>query len=227
MQVSREKVLFYGVLALIVVLVVSGFVLRETWDRAPGEDSAEAGFLRDMQVHHTQAVEMAMIIRDRTEDEQIEAMATDIAFSQTSQIGQMQGYLLLWDINPTGDEPAMAWMGHDLDGGLMPGMASPEEIQALQDLPIDQAETLFLQLMNRHHIAGVEMAEAVVELSDNDEIEELAEAMARVQAVEIDLMNEFLEERGFEPVTPENMDEIELVTGDMPSDAEAEEHEGH
>ncbi|HEV2127804.1 MAG TPA: DUF305 domain-containing protein [Thermomicrobiales bacterium] len=226
MQVNRDKLLFFGVLALIVVLVAGGFVVRETWDRAPGEDSAEAGFLRDMQVHHTQAVEMAMIIRDRTEDEQIEAMATDIAFSQTSQIGQMQGYLLIWNINPTGDEPAMAWMGHEVEG-RMPGMASEEQINALQELPVDRAETLFLQLMNRHHLAGVDMAEAVIERSDNDEIEELAASMVRVQAAEIEVMNQFLAERGYEPVTLENMDEIDLVTGDVPDDAKAEEHGGH
>lgn len=98
MGISREKLAFFGVLALIAALVTGGFIVHEMRDRTPGEDPAGAGFLRDMQEHHTQAVEMAMVIRDRTDDEQLKAMATDIAFSQTSQIGQMQGYLRLWDL---------------------------------------------------------------------------------------------------------------------------------
>src|SRR5690606_6276596 len=130
------------------------------------------GFLRDMQVHHEQAVVMAMIIRDRTEDEQLKAMATDIAFTQTSQIGTMQGFLNVWDLSPTGEQAPMAWMGHEVEG-RMPGMASDEEIELLRTLPVDEAEVLFLQLMNRHHIAGVDMAQAIVDRSDNDDIVEM------------------------------------------------------
>lgn len=224
----RDKLIFFGVLGAIVVLVAAGFIIRATWDRAPGDDSAEAGFLRDMQVHHTQAVEMAMIIRDRTSDDQFQAMATDIAFSQTSQIGQMQGYMLLWDMSPTGDDPPMAWMDHEVEG-LMPGMASAEEIQMLSDLPIEQAETLFLQLMNRHHIAGVDMAQAIIDRSDNDDIEELASGMVRVQSAEVEIMNQFLEERGYEPVTSENVDSFDLATGDASRVVATPEddHEGH
>ena len=209
---ARERVIFVGVLVVILVLVAGGLAVNAMWGRAPGEESAEAGFLRDMQVHHLQAVEMAMIVRDRTEDEQIQAMATDIAFSQTSQIGQMQGYLRLWDLNPTGEQGRMAWMGHEVEG-RMPGMASEDEIQALRELPVEQAETRFLQLMIRHHVAGVDMAEAVLERSDNDEIEELAEAMIRVQGVEIEVMNQMLVERGDEPTTPDNVEESNLVIG--------------
>ena len=229
MEINREKLAFFGVLALIVALVAGGFVIREVWDRTPGEASAEAGFLRDMQVHHLQAVEMAMIMRDRTEDEQIQAMTTDIAFSQTSQIGEMRGFLNLWDLSPTGDDAPMAWMGHPVERGRMPGMASDEELQRLQTMPVEQAEILFLQLMNRHHIAGVDMAQEVLERSDNDDIEELAEGMIRVQNVEIEIMNQFLTEQGYEPVTPENADTVELVGADgaTPAATPAESHEGH
>jgi uncharacterized protein (DUF305 family) len=225
---ARQKVLFFGALAVVAALIIVGFAVNALWDRAPGDNSPEAGFLRDMQVHHTQAVEMAMIIRDRTQDEQIQAMATDIAFSQTSQIGQMQGYMRIWELNPTGESAPMAWMGHEVEG-RMPGMASPEEIRQLSDLPVEQAETLFLQLMNRHHIAGVEMSEAMVERGSNDRVTELAEVMVRVQDREIQVMNTFLEQRGYEPVTPENVDSIVLATGPeaTPAASPEEGHEDH
>ena len=104
----------------------------------------------------------------------------------------------------------MAWMGHEVEG-RMPGMASEEQIQQLRVLPVAQAETLFLQLINRYHLAGVEMAETVIERSDNDEIEELSEAMIRVQGAEIVIVNQLLEERGDEPITPENVEATDLV----------------
>lgn len=223
---SREKIMFFGVIALIVLLVGGAFAINAYWEGTPGEDSAEAGFLRDMQVHHNQAVVMAMIIRDRTDDEQLKAMATDIAFSQTSQIGTMQGFLNLWDLSPSGDDPAMAWMGHPTTG-LMPGMATNEEVDLLRTLPVEEAETLFLKLMNRHHLAGVDMAEAVIERSDNDDIVEMAEAMIRVQSTEVEIMNMSLAERGEEPVTAENVDTLVIeVDGATPAGATPA-HEGH
>lgn len=222
---SRAKVLAVGVVVLILLLVGSAFAVEAFWERTPGEDSAEAGFLRDMQTHHLQAVEMAMIIRDRSDDEQIDAMATDIAFSQTSQIGTMQGFLNIWELNPTGDNPPMAWMGHPMSG-LMPGMATEEQIEQLRTLPVHEAETLFLQLMNRHHVAGVEMAEAIIERSDQEDIVEMAESMIRVQSAEIEIMNMFLEERGEAPITTVDAD---VLTGSdaTPGAEPTEDHSGH
>ena len=226
---NRGRFMIYGLLLLIVLLAGGALAITAFGgEDTPGEDSAEAGFLRDMSVHHTQAVEMAMIIRDRTDDEQLKSMATDIAFTQTSQIGTMQGFLNVWDLSPTGEQGQMAWMGHEVEG-RMPGMASPEEIELLRTLPVAEAETLFLQLMNRHHIAGVDMAQAVIDRSDNDDIIEMAESMIRVQNAEIDIMNIHLEERGAEPVTHENVDElvIDMGAGATPAASPAEDHSGH
>jgi uncharacterized protein (DUF305 family) len=223
--------LLAGLAALALILaVVAGVLGYLLWqDQTPGDESAEAGFLRDMQVHHTQAVEMAMIIRDRTDDAQLKAMATDIAFTQTSEMGMMQGYLNLWDLNPTGSDPAMTWMGHPTTG-LMPGMATPEQVNLLRTLPVDQAEVLFLQLMNRHHIAGVGMAQAIIDKSDNAKIEQLAQAMIRTQDAEISIMNQMLEQRGAQTVTPDNASTIQLPVGTpgaSPAATPSEEHTGH
>lgn len=222
---NREKLAFTGVLVLIAVLVGGALIVNALWDRPPDEDSAEAGFLRDMQVHHNQAVVMAMIIRDRTDDDQLKAIATDIAFTQTSQIGTMAGFLNLWELNPTGDDMPMAWMGHPTEG-RMRGMASPEEVDLLRTLPVDQAEVLFLQLMNRHHVAGVEMAQAIIERSDQEDLVEMAESMVRVQNAEIEVMNQFLEERGAEPVTTSDA-VIEVQGSASPAATPAGHHSGH
>jgi uncharacterized protein (DUF305 family) len=166
--------------------------------RDPGNSSAEAGFARDMSVHHAQAVEMAEIVRDKTDSEQIRTMAADIALTQQAQIGQMQGWLDVWGLPPTGTEPAMSWMGHPTEG-RMPGMASPEEINRLRDAPPDEADEMFLRLMIRHHKAALPMARAVLERTDRPEVRRLATAIVSSQKGEIRIMQEMLKSRGGKP----------------------------
>jgi uncharacterized protein (DUF305 family) len=76
--------------------------------KPPADDSPAAGFAWDMMVHHAQAVEMAEIVRDRTDNPQIRTLATDIALTQQARIGQMQGWLAVWGLPPTGAEKPMA-----------------------------------------------------------------------------------------------------------------------
>lgn len=186
---------------LLAGLLIGAAVLAWTaWPRSPSNDSAEAGFLRDMIDHHRQAGEMSLIIRDRTGDENLRYLSTDIAMTQATQLGAMQGYLDLWEVPLTGDDKPMTWMGHPVDG-LMPGMATPEEIQQLRTLPVDQAEVLFLRLMIRHHQGGVEMAEAVLNRSDQEQVAFLADRIVLTQQTEIDTMNDMLVARGQQPIT--------------------------
>ncbi|MBM3717132.1 MAG: DUF305 domain-containing protein, partial [Actinobacteria bacterium] len=54
----------------------------------PSTTSADAGFARDMQVHHTQAVLMAMEIYRKTSDDELRALSYDIATAQSGQRGE-------------------------------------------------------------------------------------------------------------------------------------------
>lgn len=183
-------------IAALLALFVALAVLIST--RQPGDSSPEAGFARDMSVHHAQAVEMAEIVRDKTESEEIRTMAADMALTQQGQIGQMQGWLDVWGLPATGPEPAMSWMGHPTEG-RMPGMASPQEINRLRNAPPDEGDRLFLQLMIPHHRAAVPMAEAALERSDRPEVRRLANAIIASQEGEIRIMREMLESRGVQP----------------------------
>ena len=186
---------------------------------APADDSAEAGFARDMIVHHAQAVQMAEIVRGKTESEEIRTLAADIALTQQAQIGQMQGWLQVWDLPPTGTEPAMSWMGHPTEG-RMPGMAAPEELDRLQRASPEEADVLFLQLMIPHHEAALPMAEAVLEETERDEVQQLAAAVAASQEAEIRVLQELLQRRGVQAEEPSASD------ADLPSGQEHD-HGGH
>ena len=163
--------------------------------RPPGDESAEAGFARDMMVHHAQAVEMAEIVRDRTESQEIRTLVTDIALTQQAQIGRMEGWLAVWGLPATGTEPAMSWMGHPTEG-RMPGMAGPEQIEELRELPPEEADVRFLQLMVPHHEAALSMSDAVLERTDRPDVERLAQAIAASQEAEIEVMQDLLRSRG-------------------------------
>lgn len=171
----------------------------------PGDGSPEAGFARDMAVHHQQAVEMSFIVRDRTGSAEVRTLAYDIANTQANQRGMMLGWLGLWGLTPTSSDAPMAWMGGEHahyrahDGSLMPGMATNTQLDALRKAGGKEAEVLFLKLMIDHHKGGVDMARGAVELSGDKQVDRLAKGMVDSQQSEIDLMNGMLKERGAEP----------------------------
>ncbi|MCR2817575.1 DUF305 domain-containing protein [Microbacterium sp. zg.Y1090] len=169
----------------------------------PTTDSAEAGFARDMQFHHGQAVDMAMTMHRKTDDEELRALSYDIATGQAAQRGEMFDWLVKWGL-PQAGGPAMAWMaasdaGHDHGvTGAEPltaeqereamGMASPAELTALAEAEGRDADCLFLSLMIRHHAAAIPMAEAVLELGSEPRTLAVAERMRDAQQFEIDAM---------------------------------------
>lgn len=196
---------------LTVAAVALGFLLG-SWRAAaaaPSDTSAEAGFARDMQTHHGQAVQMALAIRDRTNDPALRTLTYDIITSQQQQSGQMFGWLAQWGLSQTSSEPPMSWMSRsgagEQDRGAMPdmptstamsGMASAADVSRLQTLSVPQAEVLFLRLMITHHQAGVAMAKAVQPLTDRPEVLALARAIVQAQTAEISALQSLLAARG-------------------------------
>ena len=180
--------------------------------RPPGNDSAEAGFARDMMVHHAQAVEMAEIVRDKTHNDDLRILASDISLTQQAQIGIMQGWLQAWGLPITGTEPAMAWVGHPTEG-RMPGMATPEEINRLKNAPPGEADAMFLGLMIPHHEAAIPMAEAVLEETDRPEVEQLAQSIAASQQGEVKIMQDMLGDMGREPPAEKPPDGMDSMSG--------------
>ncbi len=132
---------------LVCVLAVAALVIAGTTGWLIGssssgpatvtESSVDAGFARDMSTHHTQAIEMANYARDYTSDPSIKILARDIETQQYFQLGEMQGWLDVWNLSRSSSEPVMGWMnGHEqlTSDGLMPGMATPAEVNKLETL---------------------------------------------------------------------------------------------
>ncbi|MFE4969694.1 DUF305 domain-containing protein [Streptomyces sp. NPDC056660] len=196
----------------VAVLVAAGAityaVAGEDNDRGgvtvPSADSADAGFARDMAVHHQQAVEMSYIVRDRTKDTDVRRLAYDIAQTQANQRGMLLGWLDLWGLPKVSADPPMTWMGmgdmaSGKDGALMPGMATNTELKKLGTLNGKQAEIFYLQLMTDHHKGGIHMAEGCVAKCTVTVEKNLAQGMVDAQQSELTTMAQMLKERGAEP----------------------------
>lgn len=190
--------------------VACGFAIALVVPRCAGpprDDSADAGFARDMATHHAQAVEMSFLVRDKSADAQLRTLAYDIIVTQDAQRGMFMGWLQAWGLPQSSVRARMAWMPAHAHGAampagtvLMPGMASDEELSALREANGVEAEVLFLKLMIRHHEGGVVMARAVAGVSDRAEVVQTARSIEDSQRAEIGLMSQMLTARGASPL---------------------------
>lgn len=183
-----------GVAAL--AFAIGRFTLFSNGPAAP--NAADVGFARDMQVHHAQAVEMAMTIYRTTEDEQIRALSYDIATGQAAQRGEMFDWLVQWNLPQAGD--LMSWMSASdhahvgsesaSDEELMAqmGMASAAELAGLESATGTAADCLFLGLMIRHHEGALSMTDAAIDLGSIPRVLQVAQTMRTNQGAEIDAM---------------------------------------
>jgi uncharacterized protein (DUF305 family) len=174
--------------------------------------AVDVGFAQDMSVHHRQAVLMAGLARDRSIDPAIRLIAFDIETNQLQQIGQMQGWLSLWNAAPlpTGrymtwmtDTSSMPGMAHGTPGvAMMPGMASAADLQRLQASSGGPFDVLFLQLMLRHHQGGTPMAQYAAEHAESAQVRNLAEKIVVSQGAESDYLAQLIAQRGAQPLAP-------------------------
>ena len=174
----RAKIVAGVVVAVVIAMI--GFTVGALTSRPdhPNEGSAEVGFARDMSAHHGQAVEMGMIAFQNATLPEVRTLGGDIAMTQESQVGMMQTWLKEWGVGPNGSTPPMSWMPEgqqSLNGNLMPGMATREEIAKLKAAKGTDLDILFLQYMLRHHLGGIHMVDGVLAKNPSPEVRELAE----------------------------------------------------
>lgn len=189
---------FVAMLAVAVIAIV--FQATRPVQVLPQEGSADAGFARDMIVHHTQAVEMALLLYNRTENDDLRAIALDMMLTQQNQIGQMQGWLYLWQLPFANPDLPMTWMGMPTEG-LMPGMATPDQIAALTDASGTAADLQFISLMIPHHESGIHMAEAILNSTQIPAVRQLAQSVINGQQKEISELQKIADALGAAPAT--------------------------
>ncbi|MFI9406765.1 DUF305 domain-containing protein [Nocardia sp. NPDC052316] len=217
-QVRRQRtaLLVLGLIGAILIGVALGTLIRLPLDGAsePDPGTVDVGFNQDMSAHHAQAVEMAGVVLVRSADTDVRRLAYDIMTTQQNQVGRMQGWLQLWGEPAQSIDGYMGWMheqptGHGHNGATqtatgpmptMPGMATPADLAALRQATGPELDTLFLQLMLRHHQGGLPMIRYAAEHAETTAVRTLAETMDQTQRGEAQLITTMLTARGATPL---------------------------
>ena len=175
------------VLALVAAVAFAfgtvGFALGA---RSETPSTADVGFLRDMIVHHEQAVEMSKIVIGSDLPAGAQSFVVEVISDQRYEIGLMETLLRRWHVSAEiqGGE-VMAWMGAPVSADAMPGMATDAELAALADARGSEAAEKWFQLMSAHHEGGLAMAKAAAARAEDGDVKALAERIARNQRIEI------------------------------------------
>lgn len=121
---------------------------------------ADVAFMQHMIVHHQQALDMAMLVKDRTNTEELVAIAGRIEASQADEIAFMKSWLA--DRGQAAEDPMLKGHGAHMHH-MMAGMASPDQLAALAAAKGIDFDRQFLTLMIAHHEGAVEMVEKLLD----------------------------------------------------------------
>ena len=201
---ARRIALVAGATALVLALGVGvGSAIGSDGgsDAAAAPSTVDIGFSQDMIVHHEQAVLMAQLVRNRTKDPKVAALAAGIEADQLLDIGALRGYLALWGASVLPSGPPMTWMatehGHHGDAAKgMPGMATTAQLDALRRATGDKMDAMFLRLMWRHHEGGQGMTADAGARAAVPAVQGLASRMAYHQREETQTLVALLRARG-------------------------------
>ena len=147
---------------------------------------ADVDFLQGMIVHHDQAIVMAAMANKRTNNEIIVDLANRIDVSQEDEINFMESWLQSREeIKPN--------MSHDHHMHMeMAGMATPKQLNDLENSESTDFDRLFLQLMISHHDGALEMVEELKKYPGSAYdplLSEFVSDLINDQGVEIERMN--------------------------------------
>ena len=157
--------------------------------------AADVMFMQGMISHHAQALEMTVLVETRSNREAMELMAQRITLSQEDEIAMMQGWLRDHDLVVPDLETH-----HALDFELMPGMLTDEELEQLEQAQGFKFDSLFLELMIKHHDGALTMVENLLDQPGSAQDSVLFAFTSDVtadQSSEIERMSAML--RGFSP----------------------------
>jgi uncharacterized protein (DUF305 family) len=162
----------------------------------PPLSPADVEFMQGMIMHHQQAVEMTALMPSHTSNKELQALGARISRSQTDEIQFMKRWLAERGQPlemPMADMPGMD-MSHQM---LMPGMLTPEQMEALRKAKGAEFDRLFLVGMIQHHNGALIMVKDLFDkpgAGQDAEIFNFATDADNAQRAEIKIMQGMLQE---------------------------------
>jgi uncharacterized protein (DUF305 family) len=151
---------------------------------------ADVRFMQGMIGHHAQAIEMAALLPERTQRDDMRLLAKRIDVSQADEIQMMQRWL-----EARGQEVPGPHAHHAPGAPLMPGMLTAGEMSRLAAASGAAFDRLFLELMIKHHEGALTMVQELYSSAgagQESEIHAFASDVVADQKMEIDRMRGML-----------------------------------
>jgi uncharacterized protein (DUF305 family) len=136
----------------------------------PPQSPADVAFMQGMIFHHAQAVEMTAMIPSHTQNKDLRSLGARIRSSQSDEIRFMKRWLAARGESVPQAVPNMPGMdmshgashhtSHDTSNdtmALMPGMLTPQQMEALRKAKGVEFDRLFLAGMIQHHNGALTM----------------------------------------------------------------------
>jgi uncharacterized protein (DUF305 family) len=165
----------------------------------PQLSQADVKFMQGMIMHHSQAVEMTALIPSHTKNEDVRSLGARISSSQSDEIKFMKRWLA------ARGEPISMGMVQKMDMDMsgqpmtpMPGMLTPEQMEALRKAKGAEFDHLFLTGMIQHHNGALTMVKDLFDTAgagQDAEIFDFATDADNSQRAEIRIMQSMLEKK--------------------------------
>jgi uncharacterized protein (DUF305 family) len=166
----------------------------------PPASPADVQFMQGMIMHHAQAVEMTALIESHTDNKDVTSLGARISRSQSDEIKFMKRWLASRG-QPT-EMPYMPDMNmsheHMSHEALMPGMLTPEQMEALRKAKGQEFDRLFLTGMIQHHGGALTMVKDLFDTAGAGQDAELFDFTTEIdsgQRAEIRIMQSMLEKK--------------------------------
>jgi uncharacterized protein (DUF305 family) len=137
---------------------------QSTKGTLPPRSKRDVEFMQGMIMHHAQAVEMTALMESRTENKELRLLGARISHSQADEMRFMERWLaargepasIQMPKMESTDHSTMNMPGMDMSSSkqhhmLMPGMLTPEQMEALRKARGADFDRLFLTGMIQHH----------------------------------------------------------------------------
>lgn len=173
-----------------------------TTAKLPPQSQKDVEFMQGMIMHHAQAVEMTALIPSHTQNKELRTLGARISSSQSDEIKFMKRWLTARGEPVSMPMPAMSGMNMSHQSmPLMPGMLTPEQMEALRKAKDAEFDHLFLTGMIQHHNGALTMVKDLFDTAGAGQDAELFNFATDVdsgQRAEIRIMQAMLEKKSQE-----------------------------
>ncbi len=189
-RTSNNKAIAIGLVIVIILVLVGAVVAKEMMKKEEGTGllggndhgmhhdmaavTSDEEFLSHMKAHHQEAIDSSEYVLDNGVDGDVLRLAGSIVTAQQAEIEQM-------------DEWHEEWHRRNI-----PEADYTPMMRDLSKLSGSELDVAFMEDMIKHHKAAIVMAEQILQITERDEVEELARNIIETQADEVDIMEDWL-----------------------------------